>query len=95
MTGPRLGLIGAGRGGRRHPAALAEQGVTVAGDDARADAPAVQAVAARAGVSLAGSVAELVAAVDVVLCLTKAASRWRSRKRPRRRSCRPGTCTRT
>ena len=72
MTGPRLGLIGLGEAGGAIAAGLAEHGVTVAGYDARADAPAVQAVAARAGVSLAGSVAELVAAVDVVLCLTKA-----------------------
>jgi 3-hydroxyisobutyrate dehydrogenase-like beta-hydroxyacid dehydrogenase len=72
MTQPRLGLIGLGEAGGAIAAGLAEQGVTVAAYDARADTPAVQAAAARAGVTLAGSVADLVAGVDVVLSLTKA-----------------------
>ena len=71
---PRLGLIGLGEAGGAIASGLAERGVLVVGYDARADAPAVLAAAERAGVTLAGSVGELVAAVDVVLCLTKAAA---------------------
>jgi 3-hydroxyisobutyrate dehydrogenase-like beta-hydroxyacid dehydrogenase len=77
MTQPapaRLGLIGLGEAGGAIASGLAEQGVAVVGYDARADAPEVLAVTEQAGVTRAGSVAELVAAVDVVLCLTKAAA---------------------
>jgi 3-hydroxyisobutyrate dehydrogenase-like beta-hydroxyacid dehydrogenase len=70
----RIGLIGLGEAGGAIASGLAELGVAIVGYDARADAPAVLATAERAGVTMAGSVAELVAAVDVVMCLTKAAA---------------------
>lgn len=77
MTRPgpaRIGLIGLGEAGGAIASGLAESGVAIVGYDVRADTPAIRATAERAGVTLAGSVAELVAAVDVVMCLTKAAA---------------------
>lgn len=75
MTAPaRLGLIGFGEAGSAIAAGLAETGVTgVIAFDVRGDDSAVQAAAASAGVKLAGSLPDLVAAADVVICLTKAA----------------------
>lgn len=67
----RLGVIGLGEAGGAIASGVAEQGFSVFGYDTRADAPAF---ADRAGVTLAGSVQELVATADVVLCLTKASA---------------------
>jgi len=66
MTRPgpaRIGLIGLGEAGGAIASGLAESGVAIVGYDVRADTPAIRATAERAGVTLAGSVAELVAAV--------------------------------
>jgi 3-hydroxyisobutyrate dehydrogenase-like beta-hydroxyacid dehydrogenase len=75
MTGAiRLGLIGLGEAGSAIAAGLAGQGVAgVTAFDIRADDPTVRASADLAAVTLAGSLPELVASADVLLCLTKAA----------------------
>jgi 3-hydroxyisobutyrate dehydrogenase-like beta-hydroxyacid dehydrogenase len=68
----RSGLIGLGEAGSAIAAGLAEQSAAgIVGFDVRPDAPSARA-AERAGVRMAGSASAVVAACDVVLCLTQA-----------------------
>jgi 3-hydroxyisobutyrate dehydrogenase-like beta-hydroxyacid dehydrogenase len=69
----RLGIIGIGEAGAAIAAGLRdEHGVTAAGYDARGGDAAVRGRAEAAGVRMVGSLGELAAAADVLLCLTSA-----------------------
>jgi 3-hydroxyisobutyrate dehydrogenase-like beta-hydroxyacid dehydrogenase len=70
---PRIGLIGIGEAGAAIGAGLRDANdLIVVGYDARGDDAVVRARAAAAGIRLVGSLGDLAAATDVLLCLTSA-----------------------
>jgi 3-hydroxyisobutyrate dehydrogenase-like beta-hydroxyacid dehydrogenase len=70
---PRIGLIGIGEAGAAIGAGLRDENdLAVVGYDARGDDAVVRDRAAAAGIRLVGSLAELAASAEILLCLTSA-----------------------